>query len=108
MGKNYKITNVLGQGYEIIETKSWHPAKMREFCEENGYYTSGSNEEYTKLQNFVHDIEPNIDSIFKTAIDIYEHSEHDEYGIYEDEIEALMFKINLEVVVTSYEIKLEY
>ena len=105
MTPNFIKTEFLAEKYSIFETKSWHPAKMREFCEENGYYTRGSNEEYSDFLAFVGNNMPTVQIIYFSAKNIYEHSTHDEYSLEVEEIEALMFKINNEVVITSYSIE---
>ena len=90
-------------GYQIEETKSWHPERVQQCCIENDWYTRGTNAEYEKMLDFVRDSKPTISNIFTVAKDIYSHSDFDSRYDAEDEvIEAIMFHLNCDAIVTSY------
>lgn len=90
-------------GYQIEETKSWHPERVQQCCIENQWYTRGTNAEYEKMLDFVRDSKPTISNVFTVAKDIYSHSDFDSRYDAEDEvIEAIMFHLNCDAIVTSY------
>lgn len=101
--ENDKVTKKQVMGYTIEETKSWHPERVRQCCIENDWYTCGNNQEYSAMLDFVRDSKPTIENVFTAAKDIYDHSDFDSRYDAEDEvIEAIMFHLNREAVVTSY------
>ena len=73
-------------GYQIEETKSWHPERVQQCCIENDWYTRGTNAEYEKMLDFVRDSKPTISNIFTVAKDIYSHSDFDSRYDAEDEV----------------------
>lgn len=90
-------------GYQIEETKSWHPERVQQCCIENGWYTRGTNAEYEKMLDYVRESKPTISNVFTVAKDIYSHSDFDSRYDAEDEvIEAIMFHLNCDAIVTSY------
>ena len=90
-------------GYQIEETKSWHPERVRECCIENQWYTRGTCEEYDKMLDYVRDSKPTVANIFTVAKDIFDHSDFDSrYDVEDEVIEAIMFHLNRDAIVTSY------
>ena len=103
MNSNITTKKAQVMGYTIEETKSWHPERVRECCIENEWYTRGNYEQYDKMLDYVRDSKPTIENVFTVAKDIYDHSDFDSRYDAEDEIiEAIMFHLNSEVIVTSY------
>jgi len=55
------------------------------------------------MLDYVRDTKPTIENIFTVAKDIYDHSDFDSRFDTEDEVvEAIMFTLNREAIVTSY------
>lgn len=90
-------------GYTIQETKTWHPERVRQCCIDNQWYTRGTNKDYEVMLDYVRDTKPTIENIFTVAKDIYDHSDFDSRFDTEDEVvEAIMFTLNREAIITSY------
>lgn len=83
--------------------KTWHPKRVRQCCIDNQWYTRGTNKDYEEMLDYVRDTKPTIENIFTVAKDIYDHSDFDSRFDTEDEVvEAIMFTLNREAIVTSY------
>lgn len=90
-------------GYNVEEIKEWHPESVRQCCIDNKWYTCGTNEEYSRMLDYVRDSKPILSNLFTVAKDIFDHSDWDDQLGYEDEIiESIMFKLNEDTIFTSY------
>lgn len=92
-----------------IETiRFWHPAKVREICIEQNWYTRGTNSEYSAMLGMVRDGDPTPEMIWKVADDIFHHSDQSYWydgGCSEDEaVESIMFEIERSAVNTSFNV----
>lgn len=93
---------------KIREEKMWYAEDVRTMCVNHHFYTRGDNRAYDRMLNLIGDTVPTIDNLFTVAADIVNHTEpeYDEDG-HKENIEHVMFLLNKEVVITTYNIDYE-
>lgn len=95
------ISNITKEG-SIIGERTWDTEAIRTLCINNKLYTSGTNEDYEKMLNFVATAEegPTYNNIYAVANDIVNHSDG-------QTIENVMFLIETKVIKTFFSISEE-
>lgn len=83
---------------KITKTDVWGSASVRQVCIENGFYTSGDNEAYSRMLNYVRENPPKKKNIYRVAKDIHEHSRIN------ISIDNIMFILRKDAVRTFYHI----
>ena len=91
--------NYCGGAY-VTRKRKWDSADIRNMCIRHELYTRGDCEEYNDMFDMVHDSEPVTKSMYKVAKNIYDHSEHSDFGVAD-----IMYWIEKEVVITTFEIE---
>ena len=79
----------------------WDFGSVRRLCVAEGWYTSGTNEQYTKMLNFVDDNEPTMENLILAATDIYLHSESHDGWTEQEEIENVLYLLINKAVTRS-------
>ena len=101
---------VKGTELNATEKRVMDSDDIRKLCIENEWYTCGSNEDYSDLLNFIDNLENvTTQNIFEVAINIYEHSDLDEWFDNNediiDEIKHIMFLIERNCCHTFFTLK---
>lgn len=79
----------------------WDFDFVRRLCIAENWYTSGTNEQYTKMLSFVDDNEPTMENLILVADDIYLHSESHDGWTEQEEIENILYLLINKAVTRS-------
>lgn len=91
----------------IVETSRIEASRVRSICIKMDWYTCGTNEEYTEMLTNTELQEATAENIYKTAKDIYDHSDMSNYAndyTEEEIIENIMCYIGNDAITRTYEI----
>lgn len=87
---------------KIRTKRMWNSTDVRQMCIDHQLYTAGDTRAYSKMLEKVTELNPTPKSLYTIAKDILEHSNPDLAG---DDVTAIMFLLENEVVKTFYEIE---
>ena len=88
---------------EVKEVCKWNSDDVRAMCMRYGFYTCGDCACYSRILNFVDDVEPSIKTMLVVANDIAIHSNDLTTNC---EVEHIMFLLSNEIVHRFYEVKI--
>ena len=83
---------------KITKTESWSFESVRQCCIKNGFYTSGTNEDYFTMLRNVEILNPTTENIYNIAKDICAHS----VG---QNVENVMFCLAADAIHTFYDVE---
>ena len=86
---------------KITAVRRWSMEDIVQMCIENNFYTQGDALAYSRMLQRVEVMEPTPEEIYKTAVDILDHTDENE----DQSIANIMYIIENEVVRTAYEIE---
>ncbi len=87
---------------KIKTSRMWNSMDVRQMCIDHRLYTRGDSKAYAKMLEKVTELDPTPRSLYRIAEDILNHSDPEIAG---DDVTAIMFLLEREVVATFYDIE---